>query len=129
MLTFYYTRNVLRCWIKIHPSKQFNYAYMYPIYALRTGFSNCWFFFYIFLNLKYIKVGYMYKWLRSSWCLICNVTIKLSCYKMGQILVKHLVIFFKSYFYGCYCSDERFDPKCYFFVKKALKITNSSMSC
>lgn len=44
MLTFYYTRNAIRCWIMIYYSKQFNYAY--SIYALRTGF-----FFFKLLNL------------------------------------------------------------------------------
>lgn len=117
MLTFYYTRNVIRCWIMIYFSKQFNCAY--PIYALRTGFLNCWFYF-IFLNLKHIEVGIqLYEQVVKVFLMLNNVTIKSSCYKMGQILIKKnpVIFFLKSHFYGCYCSDERFDPKCPFYQK------------
>lgn len=121
MLIFYYTRNLLPRWIMIYYSKQFD-NYAYPIYALRTGFfSNCWIYF-IFLNLKYIEVeSYMNKWLRSSWCLICNVTIKSSCYKIGQILVKHLVIFLNLFFMAVIVQMSDLTQSVFFLSKKPWK--------
>lgn len=63
----------------------------------------------------------MNKWLRSSWRLICNVTIKSSCYKIGQILVKHVVIFFLNLILWLLLFRWAIWPKVFFFYQKSLE--------
>lgn len=88
---------------------------------VQVFFSNCWIYF-SFLNLKYIEVlSYMNKWLRSFWCLICNVTIKSSCYKIGQILVKHLVIFLNLFFMAVIVKMSDLTQSVFFLSKKPWK--------
>lgn len=132
MLTFYYTRNLLPCWIMIYYSKQFNYAY--PIYALHTGFFFKLLNLFHFLELKVhwgLKLYEQVVNLRYFWCLICNVTIKPYCYKIGQIISKNPVIFFNLIFMAVIMVIVQISylTQIVLFIKKALKITHSSMNC